>query len=140
VIFTRDQPFGGRQLTEEIQKRYGLSYEDAERSKKQGGLPESYGPEVAEPFVAILGRQIARSLHFFRSSQPQLAIDRLILAGGGASIPGIARYLERMESVRGIIANPFMNMAIHRRVHQYPLSMAAPALVIATGLALRSFD
>ena len=29
IIYTRDQVFGGKQLTEEIQRRYGLSYEEA---------------------------------------------------------------------------------------------------------------
>lgn len=39
LIYTREQPFGGRQLTEDIMRRYGLSYEDAYRAKRNGGLP-----------------------------------------------------------------------------------------------------
>ena len=38
TIYTREQLFGGRQLTEEIQRRYGLSQEEAGLAK-QGGLP-----------------------------------------------------------------------------------------------------
>jgi type IV pilus assembly protein PilM len=49
-IYTREQVFGGKQLTEEIQRRYGLSYEEAGLSKKQGGLPDNYIPEVLEAF------------------------------------------------------------------------------------------
>lgn len=43
IVYSRDQQFGGAQLTEEIQRRYGLSYEEAGLAKKQGGLPDNYG-------------------------------------------------------------------------------------------------
>jgi type IV pilus assembly protein PilM len=41
-IYTREQLFGGKQLTEEIQRRYSLSFEEAGFAKKQGGLPDDY--------------------------------------------------------------------------------------------------
>lgn len=50
TIYTREQLFGGRQLTEEIQRRYGLSMEEAGLAKKQGGLPDDYDSEVLQPF------------------------------------------------------------------------------------------
>ncbi len=65
VIYTREQVFGGKQLTDEIQRRYGLSYEEAGLSKKQGGLPENYEPEVLQPFKEAMVQQVSRSLQFF---------------------------------------------------------------------------
>jgi hypothetical protein len=50
IIYTREQLFGGRQLTEEIQRRYGLTVEQAGLAKKQGGLPDDYVSEVLQPF------------------------------------------------------------------------------------------
>ena len=44
IVYTREQLFGGRQLTDEIQRRYGLSYEEAGLAKRQGGLPDNYEP------------------------------------------------------------------------------------------------
>jgi type IV pilus assembly protein PilM len=38
LIYTREQLFGGRPLTDEIMQRYGLSYEQAKLAKKEGGL------------------------------------------------------------------------------------------------------
>jgi type IV pilus assembly protein PilM len=49
TIYTRDQIFGGKQLTEAMQQRYGLSIEEAGKAKKVGGLPEEYLTEVQEP-------------------------------------------------------------------------------------------
>ena len=38
IIYTREQAFGGKQLTEEVQRRYGLTYEEAGLAKRQGCL------------------------------------------------------------------------------------------------------
>ena len=37
TIYTREQMFGGKQLTDEIQRRYGLSYEEAGLAKNRAG-------------------------------------------------------------------------------------------------------
>ena len=55
------QNFGGKQLTEEIQRRYGLSMEEAGMAKRQGGLPDNYVPEVLEPFKEAMAQQVNRS-------------------------------------------------------------------------------
>lgn len=140
MIYTREQGFGGKQLTEEIQRRYGLSYEEAGLAKKHGGLPDNYGPEVLEPFKSALGQQIGRSMQFFLSSSAHRSIDQVILAGGSASIPAVDRYVEEALGIPTIVANPFVNMAIAPRVKPQTLHNDAPSLMTACGLALRSFD
>ena len=81
TVYTREQLFGGKQVTEEIQRRYGLSLEEAGQAKKQGGLPEDYVSEVLEPFKDALVQQISRSLQFFFSSSQYNYVDQLIMAG-----------------------------------------------------------
>lgn len=140
IIYTRDQVFGGKQLTEEIQRRYGLSYEEAGMAKRQGGLPDNYVPEVLEPFKEAMAQQVSRSLQFFFSSSHHNAVNHIILAGGSASIPGVDELIEERVGSRTTIANPFSNMSLAPRVKAQALSNDAPALMIACGLALRSFD
>ncbi|MFN5745300.1 MAG: type IV pilus assembly protein PilM [Methylococcaceae bacterium] len=140
VVFTREQGIGGRQLTEEIQRRFGLSFEDAERAKKYGGMPSQYEDEVLRPFVTLLGQQISRSLHFFRSSQPQSALNHLVLAGGCAGLPGLEAVLQETEGAEITVVNPFVNMSIAARLSRQNLAKDAPSLLTATGLALRSFE
>jgi type IV pilus assembly protein PilM len=139
-MYTRDQQFGGAQLTEEIQRRYGLSYEEAGLAKKQGGLPENYTTEVLEPFKDSVAQQISRALQFFFSSSQISNIDHLILAGGCASIDGIAGLVQAKVGVPASIANPFANMSVSSRVPAQLLANDAPALMVSCGLALRSFD
>lgn len=140
IIYTREQVFGGRQLTEEIQRRYGLTYEEAGLAKRQGGLPENYGPEVLEPFKEAMAQQVSRALQFFYSSSQVSTVDQIILAGGCASIPGINELIEAKTGTRVVTANPFAAMSLAGRVRAETLSNDAPAMMIACGLALRSFD
>ena len=140
IIYSREQQFGGAQLTEDIQRRYGLSYEEAGLAKRQGGLPENYVPEVLEPFKEAIGQQISRAQQFFFSSSSIANIDNLILAGGCSSIDGIAELIESKLGVPTIVANPFANMSVSSKVPAQSLSNDAPALMVACGLALRSFD
>jgi len=140
TVYTREQAFGGKQLTEEIQRRYGLSYEEAGLAKRHGGLPDNYTSDVLDPFKKAMVQQIARSLQFFVSSSANRNIDSIILAGGCASITGVDKLVEQSLGVPTLVANPFINMALSNRIKPQILSNDAPAMMIACGLALRSFD
>ena len=138
--YTREQLFGGKQLTEEIQRRYSLSVEEAGLAKKQGGLPEDYDTEVLQPFKEAVVQQVTRSLQFFYSSSAYDDVDHIILAGGTSSIDGLADMVAAKLGTPCSIANPFSNMSLSSRVNEDNLLNDAPAMMIACGLALRSFD
>lgn len=140
TIYTREQLFGGKQVTEEIQRRYGLSSEEAGQAKKQGGLPQEYESEVVEPFRDALVQQIFRSLQFFFSSSQYNYVDHLILAGGVAAMEGLRADVADKLALPTMVANPFANMSISSKVNAVALANDAPAMLIAVGLALRSFD
>ena len=140
LIYTREQSFGGKQLTEEIMRRYGLSYEEAGRLKKTGGLPDNYIPEVLEPFKETIAQQVGRFLQFFYTSGQHSSVSLIALAGGCAAIPGIDELIESQLETRTVIANPFANMSLSPKVNPQSLSNDAPSLMIACGLAMRSFD
>lgn len=140
TIYTREQVFGGKQLTEEIMRRYGLSYEEAGMAKRQGGLPDNYIPEVLEPFKEAMAQQVSRSLQFFFSSSQYNSVDHIVLAGGSSSIPGIDSLIVDKLGTPTSVANPFANMSIAPKIKAQILKNDAPALMIACGLALRSFD
>jgi len=140
TIYTREQLFGGKQLTDEIMRRYGLPLEEAGLAKKQGGLPDDYEPEVLEPFKDAVVQQVARSLQFFFSSSQYNDVDYIILAGGVASMEGLAELVQEKLGTPATVANPFANMSVSPKVNAVALSSDAPAMMIACGLALRSFN
>ena len=140
VIYTREQVFGGKQLTQEIQNRYGLSFEEAGRAKKSRSLPDDYDVEVLEPYLDAVVQQAARSLQFFFSSSQFNEIDHILLAGGNANIPGLAKLLQQKLGYRVTIANPFLQMGFSPQIDIKKIENDASSLMVACGLALRSFD
>lgn len=139
-VYMREQTFGGNQLTQEIQRRYSLSAEEAEIAKRNGGLPENYEPEVLQPFLDSLSLEVARALQFFFSSTQFNRVDHILLAGGCAMTPGADEAVSQRTQVCTSVANPFANMAISSRVKPRQLAQDAPILLIACGLAMRRFD
>jgi len=140
LVYTQEQGFGGKQLTEEIQRRYGLSYAEAGLAKKHGGLPDNYIVDVLDPFKRSMVQQIQRTLQFYVSSSANKGLDSIVLAGGCALIPGIDTLVENSLEVPVYIANPFINMTLSHKIKPDVLSKNAPAMMIACGLALRGFD
>ncbi|KXS50702.1 MAG: pilus assembly protein PilM, partial [Marinobacter sp. T13-3] len=140
TVYTREQIFGGKQLTEEIQRRYGLSVEEAGLAKKQGGLPDDYEEEVLMPFREAVVQQVARALQFFFGASQYNVVDYVVLAGGTSSIQGLTEMVEEKTGTPTLVANPFANMSVGSRVNASALGNDAPSLMIACGLAMRSFD
>lgn len=139
-LYSREQLFGGKQLTDEVMRRFGLTYEEAGQAKRQGGLPETYEFEVLEPFKEAAVQQVSRLLQFFYAGSEFNRVDQIVLAGGCASILGLPEMVEEQLGVPTQVANPLAQMTLGPRVQAHALAQDAPALMIATGLALRSFD
>ena len=92
------------------------------------------------PFKEALVQQVGRLLQFFYAGSEFNRVDRIVLAGGCASIPRIADMVESQLGVPTLAANPLAHMTLGPRVQAHALAQDAPALMIACGLALRSFD
>jgi len=139
-VYIREQPFGGNQLTQEIQNRFGLTPEEAEAAKRAGGLPENYETEVLEPFLDMLGLEIARAMQFFFTSTQFTQVNHILLSGGCAALAGIEDAVNRRTHVDAVVANPFANMALSSKIRPKNLTQDAPSLMVACGLAMRRFD
>jgi type IV pilus assembly protein PilM len=139
-IYMREQPFGGNTLTQEIQRAFGMSAEEAEAAKRAGGLPDNYETEVLAPFMDTMGLEVARALQFFFTSTQYNHVNHILLAGGCAAIQGIDEVVTRRTSVPAMVANPFANMALSSKIRPKNLATDAPSLMVACGLAMRRFD
>lgn len=140
VIYTRDRNFGGKQLTEEIMRRYGLSYEEAAQKKHQGGLPDNYQTEVLDPFKKSIAQEISRSLQFFFANSSFSAVDTIILAGGVCAIPGVVNTVSQQVGTYVVLAEPAAQLKTSGRIKSGQFLMDAGILIVSFGLALRSFD
>ena len=139
-VYTREQAFGGNQLTQDIVSRYGMSVEEAENAKRSGGLPDDFETEVLRPFMDNLSMEVQRALQFFFTSTQYNAVDQILLAGGSAVIPGLDEAVNTRTQVPTMVANPFAAMQTSPRIQLKRLMIDAPSMIVACGLAMRRFD
>ncbi len=139
-IYTREQAFGGGQLTQDIMRAYGMSVEEAETAKRNNSLPENYAAELLRPFMDNLALEVSRALQFFFTSTQFSHVDHIVLSGGCAVIAGLDETVKARTQVDTLIANPFVNMVVASRIRPKHLLADASSLLVACGLALRRFD
>jgi type IV pilus assembly protein PilM len=139
-VYSRDQQVGGEQLTQQIQNVFGLTAEEAESAKRNGGLPDNYESDVLSPFRENVVTEIARALQFFFTSTQYHEVDYIVLSGGCAALPGLDDAVATKTQVSTMVANPFALMKLSSRIKPRQLQVDAPSLIIACGLAMRRFD
>lgn len=139
-IYTRDQVFGGEQYTQSIMSYYNRGYEESEKAKVGDDLPNNYNLEVLVPFQTQLLQQIRRSVQMFLTTSGRENIDNIILSGGSSLIAGIEQVLIEELGIHTVLANPFVDMQVADDVDKQALEKVQSQLMVASGLALRSFS
>ncbi len=140
VIFSREQLFGGTQLAEEVQRRYGLSWVEFCQAESDNLLPHDYESAALIPFKRQLIEHIVRALQIFYSSSDHNHIDQLFLVGGFSVLQGLASDIQTALSVPTESANLLADMSISEELDYSAVINAGPSMLLAIGLALRSFD
>jgi type IV pilus assembly protein PilM len=139
TVYEREQPFGGNQLTQDIVRAYGLSFEEAEARKKTGDLPDNYQAELLQPFLDSAALEVTRAIQFFYTSTPYTRIDQLFLAGGCATLPGLVEIIAGRTKMACAVVAPFRGMQLGAGVREQQLRLDGPGFLVACGLALRRF-
>ncbi len=139
-LYAREQAFGGNQLTQDIARLFGMTFEEAEADKRRNNLPENYETDLLRPFVENMALEVSRALQFFFTSTQFSKIDHIVLSGGCAVLPGADESVAARTQINTIIANPFADMVLSERVAAKRLLVDASSLMTACGLALRRFD
>lgn len=139
-LYAREQAFGGNQLTQDVARLYGMTFDEAEAEKRKNALPDNYEAELLQPFVESMALEVSRALQFFFTSTQFNKVDHIVLSGGCAVLPSADEVVASRTQINTIVANPFANMVLSERVRANSLLADASSLMIACGLALRRFD
>ncbi len=139
-LYVREQAFGGNQLTQDIARLFGMTFDEAESEKRRNNLPDNYEAELLQPFVESMAMEVSRALQFFFTSTQFSQVNHIVLAGGCAVLPGADEVVASRTQINTIIANPFADMVLSERVNAKRLLADASSLMAACGLALRRFD
>src|ERR1700688_4923889 len=143
-LFTRDVSVGGNQYTDALQKELDLSFEDAERLKQGkniAGVADEHRATILRSVTDILVLEIQKTFDFFRATATGENIQRIVVAGGTARVPGLVDLLREEFAMPVEELNPFRKVLVNSGKHsEDQIRDMGPRLAIAVGLALRSFD
>ena len=139
-VYEREQPIGGNQLTQDIVRAYGMSFDEAEQKKKAGELPPDYENNILRPFMENIAQEVTRAIQFFFTSTQYNKIDHIFLAGGSAIIGGLDEVVGTRTKVKTSVVKTFRGMRLSSRIRERQLQMEEPAYLVACGLAMRRYD
>ena len=136
-VFTRDFSMGGMSITEILQEKMGITFEEVEAAKlevdKMDGLKKDM-VNYAEPFLL----EIERSVDYFRSTSPGEHIGQMLISGGCAKIPGLVSTMSQRLNIKAEIVNPFKNISYDKKVFDPTyIEDISPVAAVGVGLALR---
>ena len=141
--FTRDITIGGNHITEEIQKKLGVTREEAE-AFKTGNVTEGNAiiprdvEDITSQVSEFIANEIKRSLAFFYETSGRDKVDKLFLCGGVVKNATTLRVLEKTIGERVQIANPFEGLQYNTKLYsRESLDELSLESAVALGLALR---
>lgn len=134
--FVISQMNGGQMLTKALETSIGLDSAQAEQYKRSYGLDGSqFQGKVKEallPAMNMLLAEIRKSVQFFVNQNPQDTVQRIVLSGGTALLPGIVQHITNELGVEVLIASPFSGAK-----GQVPENVNHPAMSVCMGLLQR---
>lgn len=136
---------GSQELTIALTRAFSWNFEHAERIKReQGILPDqsTENPEheqlVRDTLLSTLGRIFVEVNRVLLSYEKKYGkdISRVVLAGGGAGLPGFGEYVKGQVPVEAKLSDPFNKIQTPAFLTDI-LQEVGPEFAVAVGTALR---
>ena len=137
--FTRDVFLGGNQITEDIQKQFGISFEEAETLKTSGDVnrDDFGGKEIVKQVCDNIASEIQKSLDFYSSTTYE-SVNKIYLSGGCAKIPFMKEIIEEKLNVSTEIIDCIRTVKYDENVFDPDyIKDISPLASVGIGLALR---
>lgn len=142
-VINRSIAVGGINITQAIASNLNMSLAQAEQFKydlmhngqenEDGKLP----PMIIESLAPVVN-EIKYILEVF-GSKDNRRVEKIILTGGGALLPGLTNYLSEAFNLNVIVGDPWFRVAYPFELKPI-LDKIGPRLAVAIGLAMREFD
>jgi type IV pilus assembly protein PilM len=146
-VFARDASVGGSQYTSLLQKELGLTFEQAESVKRGSPLPDGTEPRPIQPIIEtvsdILALEVKKTMDFYRATAEEggQSIQKILVAGGGSKLPGLAEFLAKRFEIPVEEFDPFRQIEVDaRKFDPEYMREVIPEMAVAVGLALRGVE
>jgi type IV pilus assembly protein PilM len=140
TAFTRDVLSGGNAVTEEIQRRLGISRDEAEAFKcatASDTVPKEVTAAIQDS-TEVLAGEIQRSLDFYLATSGDRDVHRIYISGGTANLTQLHEAIARRQQIEVVRLDPvLMASPDPKTVDPLAFQGRESQAVVAYGLALR---
>jgi type IV pilus assembly protein PilM len=140
VIYTKDHNFGMDALSQDLSILYNQERSKIEQQLIDDTLPEIWKQDAYPMFLANLQQNINRALQVYISTTGESRPSSLLICGGSGYLKSLPEDLSTDLGIEVAPFNPFTNMVIAENINQKELEQVSGQLIIAAGLASRSFQ
>lgn len=127
----------GNALTERISKSLSIDYETAQREKAEKGMTGNLAP-ILSPFIDMILGEVEKIADAFLRSKGR-SIEKIILGGGSAKLPGLKQYVEQNMRKEVAIADPFRPL-YYPPILEETIKDLGPSYAVSVGMALRGLE
>ncbi|MHC4160397.1 MAG: type IV pilus assembly protein PilM, partial [Planctomycetota bacterium] len=140
TVWQRAIPMGGNAFTRAIADAFKLNFEKAEKLKRTAAMSK-YARQIFQamrPVFTDLASEIQRSLGFYKTSNPDTKLAKIIALGGGSKMRGLSKYLQQTLQIPIEMPDSFEKLAISSAVSVAKFHENVCDFGIVYGLALQS--
>ena len=141
VVFSRDIPVGGLNISNDIHKALGVSMEEAEAIKISLSAGQNAPAEAASVLKASVDNiveEIHRGFDFYTATAGDVQIQKVFISGGSSLVLGFHETLTQVTGVHVERLNPFASVGFNpSKMSPEYIQQISPYASIAIGLALR---
>ena len=127
----------GNTLTERIAKSLSIDYEYAQREKAEKGMTGQYAP-ILSPLIDMILLEVEKITESFQQSKGR-SIEKIILGGGSARLPGLKAYVEQNMRKEVEISDPFRSI-YYPSILEQTIKEIGPSYAVSVGMALRGLE
>lgn len=111
MVFVFSHLNGGQLLTRTIEQTIGLDNQQAEQYKRTYGLDEAqFEGKIRQallPSVRVFVNEIKKAMQFYSNQYPGEQVQRILLSGGSAQLPGLVPFITSEVGTEVLVAAPF---------------------------------
>jgi len=114
AVWQRCILLGGNSFTKAIADTFHLNFEKAEKLKRTAPVSK-YARQIFQamrPVFTELASEVQRSLGFYKSSNPNTRVGRVVAMGGGTKLRGLLKYLQQTLQMPVERPDAFKHLAI----------------------------
>ena len=139
TVWHRSIPMGGNAFTRAIAEAFKLDFTRAEKLKRTAPMSK-YARQIFQamrPVFTDLATEVQRSLGFYRSSNPNTKLSKIIAMGGVTKMRGLLKYLQQTLQIPVERPDSFKRLTINSSVSVAKFHESVCDFGVVYGLALQ---